>query len=125
MGCISPRVDPAPLADALIAGARAAIAFDCNGEVEAVPVLCRIEGDRLWIGVARESAPPASSFGRVVLVLDDGRYWFELRAHTWRGRIEAVDGAPSGATDDIVWLCFIPSGAIAWNYGALREEPSA
>lgn len=125
MGRISPRVAPAPLAEALIANARAAIAFDCNGKVEAVPVLCRIQGDRLWIGVAREAAPPASSFGRSVLVLDDGQFWFELRGHTWRGRIEAaVDGA-SGATDDLLWLRFVPSGAGAWDYGALREEPSA
>jgi hypothetical protein len=96
-----------------------------DGEVEALPVLFRRHGDQLWVGVARESAPPASSFGRAVLVLDDGHYWFELRAHTWRGRIEVAADAPFGAADDVVWLRFVPSGAVAWDYGALREEPSA
>ena len=48
-------------------------------------VSLRRDGGKLWIGmdrgvpVDRETPVPA------VVVVDDGRYWFELRAITWRG----------------------------------------
>ncbi|HVP28820.1 MAG TPA: hypothetical protein VMW35_06620 [Myxococcota bacterium] len=118
---ITQRVDPVRLANVLGDRSRAAIAFDRDGRVEAVPVRLRHEADALWIGIAPEYAPPPSCRDRVVLVVDDGRWWFELRAVTWRGRI-AGDTPPFAAADDRLWLRLAPIGVVAWDYGTLHAE---
>lgn len=125
MGRVVQRVDPAGFLDVLEPHARAAIAFDRDGAAEVLPVRYVRRGEQHWIGVVREALPEPASFARAVLVLDDGSYWFELRAVTFRGRIETAPVEPAGAGHDLVWLSFVPIGAIAWDYGALHEERDA
>ena len=125
MGRVVQRVDPAGLANVLAPRARAAIAFDRDGVVETLPVLYRRRGEEHFVGVARDAMAEPASFARAVLVLDDGSYWFELRAVSWRGRIEPAPAEAAGARDDLMWLAFVPIGAIAWDYGSLHEEPGA
>jgi hypothetical protein len=125
MGRVVQRVDPVDLAGVLAPHARAAIAFERDGVVEAFPVLYCRRGDEHCVGVARDAMPEPESFARAVLVLDDGSYWFELRAVTWRGRLDPAPAEAAGARDDLVWLAFVPIGAIAWDYGRLHEEPDA
>ena len=125
MARVVQRVDPADLASVLAPHARAAIAYDRDGVVETVPVLYRRRGDQHWIGVAREAMAEPARFARAVLVLDDGSYWFELRALTWRGRIDQAPAEAAGDRDDLVWLVFAPIGAVAWDYGTLHEERDA
>lgn len=121
---ITQRTAPDPLARKLAAaGARAAIALDRDGMVDPLPALHRRHGDAHWIGVARGALPDAAAFERAVLVVDDGQWWFELRAVTWRGRAERVDAPPFVSGADLVWLRFEPRGAIAWDYGRLHESP--
>jgi hypothetical protein len=120
---VTQRVEPEPLIAALAAGGRAAIAFARDGALELLPVRHRRDGGgRHWLGIAREDAPPAAGLGPVVLVLDAGRAWFELRAVTWRGHAHAPVGNPPEPDDELAWLVFEPSGVIAWDYGQLREE---
>lgn len=123
MGRIVQRVDPARLA--LAPHARAAIAFDRDGVVEALPVLYRSRNEQHWIGVARDAMPEPGALARAVLVLDDGSYWFELRGVTWRGRVDPAPAEAADAPDDVVWLSFVPIGAVAWDYGTLHEERDA
>lgn len=133
MSRVTQRTDPDTLARRLVAsGARAAIAIDRDGFAEPLPVLYRRHGEEHWIGALREAlqgetrqqanGPGAGEFARAVLVLDDGLGWFDLRAVTWRGRIEAPATAPFAPDADVVWLRFIPRGAVAWDYGQLHEE---
>ena len=125
MSRVVQRVDPIELAKVLAPHARAAIAFDRNGVAEALPVLHRRRGEQHWIGVALEAMPEPETLARVVLVLDDGSYWFELRAVTWRGRVDPAPAEAAGASDDLVWLAFVPTGAVAWDYGTLHDEHDA
>lgn len=125
MGRVVQRVDPAQLARVLEGTARAAIAIDRNGTVEALPALYRRCGDQHRVGVARDALPDSAWFERAVLVLDDGAYWFELRAVTWRGRIEPAPADAANGADAVVWFVFDPIGAIAWDYGALHEDAEA
>lgn len=122
VGRITQRVDPERVAAALVEHGRAAIAFDRDGEVDALPVAVRRRDDELWIGLAPEAVPPATAFAHAALVLDDGSFWFELRAVNWRGRIR--EAAPPEVSDDLVWLSFVPSRASAWDYATLHEEPA-
>jgi hypothetical protein len=60
---------------------RATVTFVNDGEPAIVPVRARREGDR-WRFAA---AAPALDDREVVLLLDDGDWWFELRGVSVRG----------------------------------------
>jgi hypothetical protein len=57
-----------------------------------------------------------------VLLLDDGRFWFELRAVTHRGRLVASSPPPSTEESPLRWFEFVPDHTVAWDYGMLHEE---
>jgi hypothetical protein len=58
---------------------RAHIAFVDRGLLEAAPVTFRFHQGRYWIGLER-STPALRLRGAVALTIDEGWYWFELRA---------------------------------------------
>ena len=125
MARVTQRVDPDALVDLLERPARAAIAFPRGASVEPVPVAyLRSEGHDL-VGLGREWLPPEGAPERAVLLLDDGRYWFELRAVTMRGRLGPSSAPPPGSEPHFVWFEFTPDRTVAWDYGALREEDGA
>jgi hypothetical protein len=72
-----------------------------------------------------DELPTAGVPDRIVLLVDDGRYWFELRAAVWRGTVRAEHEEPAGASagDELVWFRFEPRRVAAWDYGQLREDP--
>jgi hypothetical protein len=121
---VTQRVDPGALDAFFERPPRAAIAFAAAGEgIETVPVSYRRRAGRHLVGVARgEGAAPAPG-SRAVLLIDDGRYWFELRAVTLRGRLAAAPEPPPEAGGELVWLELVPEHAVAWDYGRLHEEP--
>lgn len=84
---------------------------------EAVPVVIRQDGDGIRIGLHPDAAFTSAAPERVVLVMDDGSYWFELRAAVWRGTVET-----EGDDEGLVWLRLDPARVVAWDYGRLREE---
>lgn len=117
------RVDVARVDDLLERPARAALAFLRAGHVEPLPVTYRRRDGRHLVGLPPGAAPPEEARGRAVLVLDDGRYWFELRAATLRGRLVPV-AAPAGLPVALAWLELVPERIVAWDYGLLHEEPA-
>jgi hypothetical protein len=122
MAHVTQRVDPAELADLLERPPRAAIAFAAGERIEMLPVVYRREGGRHRVGVARGLLPPGGAPERAVLLVDDGRYWFELRAVTLRGRLVAAPEPPAGVASERLWLELVPEHSVAWDYGRLRDE---
>jgi hypothetical protein len=122
MGRVTQRVDPTHVADLLERPPRAAIAFARDATVEPVPVSYRRSDGRSWLGVSRETLPGEQLPERATLLLDDGRYWFELRAVTLRGRLTAATQPPPGGDGRLLWLEFVPDHVVAWDYGTLHEE---
>jgi len=122
---VTQRVDPVELDDLLERPRRAAIAFSSGGGIEPVPVACLRHAGRLWIGAVREALPAAGTPGRAVLLIDDGRYWFELRAVLLRVRLVAAPQSPPTASAELAWFEAIPDRMVAWDYAALREEADA
>jgi hypothetical protein len=122
MGRVTQRVDPSALDDLVARPPRAAIAFSRGDRVEAVPVAFRRDGDKIWIGIERgvplgnEASVPA------VVLVDDGRYWFELRAITWRGHLVAAP-ASSPLPSDLRWLELRTESNVSWAYATVHEEP--
>jgi hypothetical protein len=116
---VTQRVAAEEVADLVALPRRAALAFARAGSAVPLPVRYRRNGERIAIGLARESlGGPVPERG--VLVVDDGSWWFELRAVTWRGRLEATT-PPAGEDQGLLWLEFVPEREVAWNYGALHE----
>ena len=100
-------VTPADVADVVADPRRASVTFVDGGEPAIVPVRARREGDR-W----RFAAPaPALNDREVVLLLDDGDWWFELRG-------VSVRGAARRNSDG--WYTVEPRRVLAWSYGSLR-----
>jgi hypothetical protein len=100
-------VTPADVADVVADPRRASVTFVDGGEPAIVPVRARREGDR-W----RFAAPaPVLDDREVVLLLDDGDWWFELRGVSVRG-VARRDGDG--------WYTVEPRRVLAWSYGSLR-----
>jgi hypothetical protein len=95
----------------LVEAPRAYLAYVAGGAPEAVRVASRRDGER-WL----VTLPPGTSVpdgARVVLLVDDGEFYFELRGVRVRGTLRsAVDGTREVAPEKIV----------CWDYGAMRRR---
>jgi hypothetical protein len=111
-------VEPAALGDLLEHPRRATVAFVRDGTSEAVPARVRVEFSRWLFAVVADAAPDLTGH-EVVVVVDDGPYWFQLRGLSVRGLAEARDARDG---DGLVWYAVTPRRVLAWDYGAVREE---
>ena len=117
---VSRDVDAAQLSDLLERPLRATVAFVDEEVIDAVPVRVRCEGDTYAFGLSRGGAP-ALLQREVVLLLNDGCYWFELRGIAVRGTARA-SAPPPGTTSDQDWYALVPTRVLAWDYGTIHVE---
>jgi hypothetical protein len=96
---------------------RATVAFVAGDTVALLPVTARCRADTYLIGISTDDSPNLER-QEVVLVIDDGPYWFELRGISVRGIAERVAPAAAG----LAWYAIEPRRVLAWDYGAIREE---
>lgn len=117
---VTRNIDPDDARDLLEGSARACIAFACDHGPQAQPVALVWRDDRYLVGVT-EGVPCRPDPGcEVVLLVDEGIYFFDLRAIYIRGRVrpvEAPEAAPAGHT----WFEVVPLKVVAWDYGTLHE----
>jgi hypothetical protein len=111
-------VDPAALSDLRDCPPRASVAFVDGGAVDVVPARARCSPDAYQFGVSADIAPDLTH-REVVLVIDDGPYWFQLRGLSVRGVAERVALADA---DGLAWYAIKPGRLLAWDYGTIREE---
>ena len=113
-------VEPSTLADLLEHPPRATIAFIDRGHVDVLPVRARYRADTYRFGALPEVATDLEN-REVVLVIDDGPYFFQLRGISVRGLARRSDRAGRGETDALAWYVIEPRRILAWNYDAMRE----
>jgi hypothetical protein len=111
-------VEPAALGDLLEHPRRATLTFVRDGAADAVPARIRVDGNRYRFAVVADAAPDLTGH-EVVVIVDDGPYWFQLRGLSLRGVAEATDACDG---DGLVWYAVTPRRVLAWDYGAVREE---
>ncbi|HEU5195470.1 MAG TPA: hypothetical protein VFW70_12080 [Methylomirabilota bacterium] len=110
-------VEPSALEDLIERPPRATVAFVQGDQVDVVPVRARCRAETYRFGVL--PAVAASLEGReVVLVIDDGPYFFELRGISVRGQARREPAEPDGLT----WYAIEPRRILAWDYAAMRES---
>jgi hypothetical protein len=97
---------------------RATVAFVEGEYVNLLPVTARCRADRYWFGIRADASIDLEQ-REVVLVIDDGPYWFELRGVSVRGAARRVQALDSGA--GLTWYAVDPRRLLAWDYGTLRE----
>jgi hypothetical protein len=122
---VTQRVPLADVDDLLTRPARAAVAYVGPDGPDCVPVVVRRD-DGIRIGMDADAEPATGVPGRVALVVDDGRWWYELRAAVWRGTVtpESDDRTGRPGEDGLVWFRLDPARVVAWDYGCLHEEPA-
>lgn len=113
-------VEPSALRDLLERPTRATVAFVDGDQAGVLPVRARRHGDTFRFGVLSEVATNLKD-REVVLLMDDGAYWFELRGLSVRGQARRIDDATPGERDALAWYAIEPRRILAWDYGALRE----
>jgi hypothetical protein len=116
---ITRDVDPAAVRDLLDHPPRATVAF-VDGGAAVLPARAHLDGDRRLFAVAADAAP-ALDRSEVVLVIDDGWYWFQLRGVSVRGIAHRVDGPTGAEGSPLAWYAVDTRRVLAWDYGAVRE----
>lgn len=117
---VTRNIDPASAYDLLRRVPRACIGFGGDAGPQAQPVLLDWRDDQYRIGVPQIATLQPSPGQEVVLLVDEGVYYFDLRAIYVRGSVLPVQPASGGAAG-YAWFELTPSKTIAWDYGMMRE----
>lgn len=117
---VTRNIDPGSARDLLERVPRACIAFASDHGPQTQPIVLAWHDGRYLAGIPEDADPRPSPDQEVVLLIDEGVHFFDLRAIYIRGRVkpaEAPRGAPAGRT----WFEVVPLKTVAWDYGTLRE----
>jgi hypothetical protein len=112
------RVDPEHAQELLQPVPRACISFSGDEGPEVHPVTLLWRDGRYLIGVSERSPALPGAGQEAVLLVDEGKQFFELRHH--RSRYRRLDRAPAGAKPPCTWYELTPIRKAAWDFGALR-----
>ena len=114
-GRVTRDVDPAALQDLLQHPPRATIACVHDGAPELLPARAIVDAGTYRFGVIADVAPDLD--GReVVLVVDDGPYWFQLRGVSMRG----IARRTSQPAAKLAWYAIEAKRVLAWDYATVR-----
>ncbi len=117
---VTRNIDPASARDLLERVPRACISFADEHGPRAEPVILVWNDGRYFVGVAENVDPRPRPGQEVVLLVDEGVYFFDLRALYTRGRVEPAQ-PPRDAVAGQTWFELTPLKTVAWDYGGLRE----
>ena len=117
---ITRNIDPLEARDLLERVLRACVAFadDEDPQAELVTVLFR--NDRYLVGMPWCAATHTTDHDEVVLLVDEGFQFFDLRAIYVRGHVQPL-GEVEGLPGDFFWFVVQPTRTVAWDYGRMRE----
>jgi hypothetical protein len=117
---ITLNVDPVEARDLLERVPRACVAFagEEGPEAELATVLFR--DDRYLVGMPPSTASHLTAHQEVVLLIDDGVQFFDLRAVYIRGHVQPQRGV-EGLAAEFVWFDVQPTRTVAWDYARMRE----
>jgi hypothetical protein len=116
---VTRNIDLASAQDLLERVPRACICFASDQGPEAQPVEMVWQEDRYLAGIPGDANQPDPG-QEVVLLVDEGIYYFDLRAAYIRGQVKPAE-VPLGAPPGCMWFELIPLKIVAWDYGMLRE----
>lgn len=104
--------------DLLESSRRACLSFVVDGGPWIEPVVFRHADGRYAVGLGEGGRQPQNG-SEVVLLIDDGILFFELRAVYVRGRVKPLSVEHR---EGMLWLEVEPGKVTSWNYGRMRVE---
>jgi hypothetical protein len=113
-------IDPESARDLLQRVPRACIAFASDHEPQVQPAAFVWHDGRCLAGIPDAAGRRPGTGQEVVLLIDEGVHFFDLRAVYIRGRAQPAE-APGGAPAGHSWFEVEPLRTAAWDYGTLRE----
>jgi hypothetical protein len=117
---VTRNIDPSSARDLLERVPRACLCFACDHGPQAKPIMFVWHDGRYLAGLPLDADCQPVSGQEVVLLIDEGISFFDLRAIYIRGRVKPAE-APRGAPVDHTWVEVVPLKTVAWDYGTLRE----
>ncbi len=117
---VTRNIDPGSARDLLERVPRACLCFACDDRPQAQPVAFVWHDGRYLAGIPEDADSRPGSDQEVVLLIDEGVHFFDLRAIYIRGRVKPAD-APRGTPSSRTWLEVVPLKTVAWDYEMLHE----
>ena len=117
---ITRDVDPVHNRDLLERVPHACLSFGGAHGPQAQPVVLLWQDSRYLVGIPEHAGHRPDAEQEVVLLVDDGVYFFDLRSIYIRGQAKPIE-IPRGAPADQTWCEVVPLKTVAWDYGTLRE----
>jgi hypothetical protein len=102
------------VSDLLAHPPRATVTYVDDDGIALVPVRARFVDQRPLVGLP--ASGPDLAGKEVILLVDDGPWWFRLRGASFRGVAQRDTEA-----DGLSWWTITPRRIIAWDYGTIRE----
>ena len=119
---ITRDIEPVDAHDLLERVPRACLSFASDDGPCAQPIAFIWRNGRYLVDIPETANRQPAIDQEVVLLIDEGVYFFDLRAIYIRGHAkpsDTPDAAPAGRR----WFEVIPLKTVAWDYGTLREVP--
>ncbi len=120
MKSVTRDVDSDSMGDLLERVPRACLSFASDLGPQTQPVGLLWHEGRYLVNIPEEADPQPVPGQEVVLLVDEGVYYFDLRAIYIRGQVR-VSEAPPNAPVGRKWIEVDPTKTVAWDYGMLRE----
>jgi hypothetical protein len=117
---ITLNVDPVEARDLLERVPRACLAFAGDEGPQVEPVSVLFKDDRYLVGMPSSAASHPTVDEEVVLLVDDGVQFFDLRAIYVRGHVHPLGGVKY-LSSDFFWFEVRPTRTVAWDYARIRE----
>jgi hypothetical protein len=111
-------VEPDALHDLLEQPPRATIAFVRDGCPAVLPARASVDGGHRF-AVRKDDAPELDGH-EVVLLIDDGPFWFQLRGISVRGIARRAAPPADVPAAQVVWYAIEARRILAWDYAKVR-----
>ncbi len=118
---VTRNIDPSSAQDLLERVPRACLCFAYDHWPQAQPIVLVWQDGRYLVGLLEEADHQPDSDQEVILLIDEGVHYFDLRALYIRGQVKQASAPPEVPAADCTWLEVVPLKTVAWDYGTLRE----
>jgi len=118
---VTRNIDPGSARDLLERVPRACLCFASDQGPQAQPVVLVWHNGRYLASIPQNADRKPGPGQEVVLLIDEGVHYFDLRALYIRGQVKQASAPPAPPAADCTWLEVVPLKTVAWDYGTLRE----
>ncbi len=118
---VTRNIDPGSARGLLERVPRACLCFASDQGPQAQPIVLVWHDDRYLVSIPQNADRKPGPGQEVVLLIDEGVHFFDLRAIYIRGQVKPASAPREAPTADCTWLEVVPLKTVAWDYGTLRE----